>query len=125
MIRDRQASEMTRAAGFCQTSFSVFTLSSPECSNEIKDGGKGVSTALSCPPALWRKSPKLEGRNPKEMRNRSRSATSARETVWISDFGLRIYAASAISIFVQSDLAGALHNFVFRLALQQLYWGRD
>src|ERR1017187_6782132 len=39
-----------------------FTLSSPEYSNEIKDGGKCVSTALSFSPTLWRQSPKFEGR---------------------------------------------------------------
>jgi hypothetical protein len=50
---------------------------------------------------------------------------SQTEAILDPDFGLRIYAAPAISSFVQGDLADALHNFVFRLASRQLYWGRD
>ncbi|MGB8371102.1 MAG: hypothetical protein ACLPYZ_18005 [Limisphaerales bacterium] len=71
---------------------------------------------------------KPEVRRPKTERNpktEARNAITARETVWISDFGLRIYAAPAISIFVQSGFSDALQNFVFRLASRQLYLGRD
>jgi hypothetical protein len=128
---------MTRAACFCQTSFSVFTLSSPECSNEIKDGGKCVRTALSFSPTLWRQSPKFEGRNPKSRKAGRKPKPETRQPLVrrsgfrisgffrTSDFDLRIYAAPTVSISVQSGFVDALHNFVFRLASRQLYWGRD